>query len=41
MNNVKSIYKDIINKTDRGLVNILFLEVENTNTTLIQKCSDF
>ena len=41
MNNIKSIYQDIINKTDRDLVNIFFLEVENTTTTLIQKYSDF
>ena len=41
MNNIKSIDKDIINATDSDLVNILFLEVVNTCTTLIQKYSVF
>ena len=41
MNNIKSIDKDIINATNSDLVNILFLEVVNTNTSLIQKCSVF
>ena len=41
MNNIKSIDKDIIKETDSDLVNIFFLEVVNTNTTLIQKYSVF
>ena len=41
MDNIKSIDKDTVNATDSDLVNIFFLEVVNTNTTLMQKYSVF
>ena len=41
MNNIKSIDKDIINATDSDLKTFFFLEVVNTNTTLIKNTQFF